>query len=137
MNKLHPENLDNFFESTKTDVDKMIDSIIDNKKIVKILTAGKRLRPLVAKLSFKVCTGGKETPYQYQRFIESTVAIELAHTASLVHDDIIDRSHLRRGKPSMHAMLNTYLKKHKGIKFNVFTTGPHRSRSMVRVPTLT
>ena len=66
MNKLHPENLDNFFDVTKTDVNKMIESMIDNKKIVKILTAGKRLRPLVAKLSFKVCTGGKETPYQYQ-----------------------------------------------------------------------
>ena len=102
MNKVLPENLDDFFDITKTDVNRMIESMIDNKKIVKILTAGKRLRPLVAKLSFKVCTGGKETPYQYQRFIESTVAIELAHTASLVHDDIIDKDKERRGKPSFH-----------------------------------
>ena len=102
MNEVHSTNLDTFFEITKTDVDKMIESMIDNKKIVKILTAGKRLRPLVAKLSFKVCTGGKETPYQYQRFIESTVAIELAHTASLVHDDIIDKDKERRGKPAFH-----------------------------------
>ena len=102
MNKVLPENLDDFFDITITDVNKMIESMIDNKIIVKILTAGKRLRPLVAKLSFKVCTGGKETPYQYQRFIESTVAIELAHTASLVHDDIIDKDKERRGKPSFH-----------------------------------
>ena len=70
MKKVHPANLDNFFDITKNDVDKMIESIIDNKKIVKILTAGKRLRPLVAKLSFKVCTGGKETPYHLDVNIE-------------------------------------------------------------------
>jgi len=95
MTKNQVLNLDSFFDTTISDVEKMITSTISNKKITSILTAGKRLRPLVAQLSFKVCTGGKETPYQYQRFIESTVAIELAHTASLVHDDIIDKDKMR------------------------------------------
>lgn len=102
MTKNQVLNLDSFFDTTISDVEKMITSTISNKKITSILTAGKRLRPLVAQLSFKVCTGGKETPYQYQRFIESTVAIELAHTASLVHDDIIDKDKMRRGKPAFH-----------------------------------
>lgn len=102
MTKNQMLNLDSFFDTTISDVEKMITSTISNKKITSILTAGKRLRPLVAQLSFKVCTGGKETPYQYQRFIESTVAIELAHTASLVHDDIIDKDKMRRGKPAFH-----------------------------------
>jgi len=94
--------LDSFFEITKRDIEKKIVAVVSDKKIASILTAGKRLRPLVAQLSFKVCTGGKETPYQYQRSIEGTVAIELAHTASLVHDDIIDRDMKRRGKPAFH-----------------------------------
>ena len=95
-------NLDNFFADTKQDVEKKIETTIHDKKIISILHAGKRLRPLLAHLSFKVCTGGKETPYQYQRAIEGTVAIELAHTASLVHDDIIDKDKERRGRPSYY-----------------------------------
>jgi len=94
--------LDSFFEITKKDIEKKIVVSITNKKIASILKAGKRLRPLVAQLCFKVCTGGKETPYQYQKSIEGTVAIELAHTASLVHDDIIDKDLNRRGKPAFH-----------------------------------
>jgi len=94
--------LDSFFEVTKKDIEKKIVVIVTDKKIASILKAGKRLRPLVAQLCFKVCTGGKETPYQYQRSIEGTVAIELAHTASLVHDDIIDKDMKRRGKPAFH-----------------------------------
>lgn len=102
MTKSQVLDLDSFFDTTISDVEKMITSTISNKKITSILTAGKRLRPLVAQLSFKVCTGGKETPYQYQRSVEGTVAIELAHTASLVHDDIIDKDKTRRGKPAFH-----------------------------------
>ena len=95
-------NLNDFFESTKLDLEKKIATTIQDKKIISILDAGKRLRPLLAHLSFKVCTGGKETPYQYQKALEGAVAIELAHTASLVHDDIIDKDKERRGKPALH-----------------------------------
>jgi len=95
-------NLNDFVESTKIDLEKKIATTISDKKIVSILDAGKRLRPLLAHLSFKVCTGGKETPYQYQKALEGAVAIELAHTASLVHDDIIDKDKERRGKPALH-----------------------------------
>ena len=94
--------LERFFETTKTDLDQKIKSLINDKQIVEILQSGKRLRPLLQQLSFKVCTGGKETPYQYQRAIEGSVAIELAHTASLVHDDIIDDDMMRRGKKAFH-----------------------------------
>jgi octaprenyl-diphosphate synthase len=90
MMKNQPLTIDSFFEITKEDIEKKIASTISDKKIFSILKSGKRLRPLLAQLSFKVCTGGKETPYQYQRSVEGTVSIELAHTASLVHDDIID-----------------------------------------------
>jgi len=94
--------LDDVFAETTQDLEKKIMTTITDKKIISILHAGKRLRPLLAHLSFKVCTGGKETPYQYQRAIEGAVAIELAHTASLVHDDIIDKDKERRGKPAFY-----------------------------------
>ena len=91
-----------FFDITKVDVEHKIESVVKDEQIVSILKAGKRLRPLVAQLCFKVCTGGKETPYRYHRSIEGSVAIELAHTASLVHDDIIDGDQIRRGRTAFH-----------------------------------
>ncbi len=94
--------LEKFFYQTKKDVEKKIENVVREKKIVEILKNGKRLRPLLAQLSFKVCTGGKETPYQYDKSLEGTVTIELAHTASLVHDDIIDEDKERRGKPAFY-----------------------------------
>jgi octaprenyl-diphosphate synthase len=102
MTKDLPITLEFFFETTKLDLEKKIISTVKNIQIAKILKSGKRLRPLVQQLCFKVCTGGKETPYQYQRSIEGSVAIELAHTASLVHDDIIDGDKTRRGRPAFH-----------------------------------
>jgi len=95
-------NLNDVFADTTQDLEKKIETTISDKKIISILKAGKRLRPLIAHLSFKVCTGGKETPYQYQKAIEGAIAIELAHTASLVHDDIIDKDKERRGKPAFY-----------------------------------
>jgi len=102
MVKYQSLTIDSFLEDTKIDIEKKIASTITDKKIFSILEYGKRLRPLLAQLSFKVCTGGRETPYQYQRSIEGTVSIELAHTASLVHDDIIDEDKERRGKPAFY-----------------------------------
>lgn len=94
--------LEDFFDITKVDVERKIKSVIKDKQIVSILQSGKRLRPMVQQLCFKVCTGGRETPYQYQRSVEGSVAIELAHTASLVHDDIIDGDKTRRGRTAFH-----------------------------------
>ena len=91
-----------FLNSTKEDVEQQMETIIHDKKIISILKGGKRLRALLAMLSFKVCTGGKETPYQYQKALEGSVTIELAQAASLVHDDIIDQDKERRGKPSFY-----------------------------------
>ena len=124
MKKEQSLSLEEFFEKTKEDLEKKIRSVIADKEIVTILEYGKRLRPLIAQLSFKVCTGGKETPYQYQRSIEGSVSIELAHTASLVHDDIIDKDKERRGKPAFYireGIPNALLVGHKmlAIGFNL------------------
>ncbi|MBN2065408.1 MAG: polyprenyl synthetase family protein, partial [Candidatus Thermoplasmatota archaeon] len=41
---------------------------------------------------------------EYERALEGAVSIELAHAASLIHDDVIDRDNERRGKPSFHVV---------------------------------
>ena len=58
---------------------------------------GKRMRPRVALLAFDACGGSDPAGV-----IDAAAAFELIHTASLVHDDIIDQSPLRRGKPTVH-----------------------------------
>ena len=78
-----------------------------------ILRKGKRLRPTLFVIGY---LGFTKKPAA--NLYKSALALELVHDFLLVHDDIIDRSDLRRGKPSMHSMLNKYLKGYKGIKFN-------------------
>ena len=68
--------------------------------INKILYAGgKRLRPALLLLSAKLCN------YSGDRGIKLATAIELIHTASLIHDDIIDHDALRRGIPTINSQL--------------------------------
>jgi len=109
-------NLKDFIKITKEDLEKKIVDMISEEKIRAILEDGKRLRPLLANLSFKACTQGNETPRQYQKALEGAVIIELAHAASLVHDDIIDEDKERRGKPSFYVkngVANAILTGHK------------------------
>lgn len=94
--------LEIFLKHSYEDVEKKITQIIQDQNILNILKGGKRLRPLLASISFKACTSGKETAELYQRFLEGAVAIELAHGASLVHDDIIDGDLNRRGEPAFY-----------------------------------
>jgi len=96
-------NLDSFFDLTRNDIEHKINTTISDKSIISILKGGKRLRSLLATLVFKSCTLGKETDDIYQRTLEGTVSIELAHGASLVHDDIIDKDVMRRGRQAYHA----------------------------------
>ncbi len=101
MNK-NKTNLDFFFENTTKNLNKKIKTMISDRNITSILKNGKRLRPLLVLLSFKTCTQGKESDDEYQRALEGAVSIELAYSASLVHDDIIDNDLERRGEPSFH-----------------------------------
>ena len=61
------------------------------------LAGGKRVRPAVTILACEACGG---TPADA---VDFAVAVELVHNASLVVDDIIDRSAVRRGTPSAWA----------------------------------
>jgi geranylgeranyl pyrophosphate synthase len=58
---------------------------------------GKRLRPLFILLVYRAC-GGSDG--KVDDAIDAAIALELIHSATLLHDDIIDGGLLRRGKPS-------------------------------------
>ena len=59
---------------------------------------GKRLRPGLAILSARACG------YQQEQHINLATIIELIHTATLLHDDVVDRSELRRGQEAAHTV---------------------------------
>lgn len=63
-----------------------------------IASGGKHLRPHVALLSY-LAAGGDDL----MEAVSMATAIEMVHTATLVHDDINDHALLRRGRPSVHA----------------------------------
>jgi geranylgeranyl diphosphate synthase type I len=72
------------------------------------LREGKRIRPLLLILGYKGYTGGKK-PISKEIYNAST-CMEFLHNFMLIHDDIIDRSDLRRGKPTMHKLLEKAVK---------------------------
>jgi octaprenyl-diphosphate synthase len=69
--------------------------------LTRAMKGGKRLRPILLFLSFESVNRRKADP------LSAAVAVELAHTESLIHDDIIDRDLLRRGTPAFYAMYGT------------------------------
>lgn len=61
-----------------------------------LLSRGKRLRPILLILSTQ-CVGGDK-----DKVMPLAIAFELIHTATLIHDDIIDGDELRRGIPTLY-----------------------------------
>ncbi|MEU4422265.1 polyprenyl synthetase family protein [Actinoplanes sp. NPDC024001] len=62
-----------------------------------VLTGGKRLRPLFCYWGWR-CAGGADGP----PIVAAAAALELFHAFALIHDDILDGSDHRRGRPSVH-----------------------------------
>lgn len=58
---------------------------------------GKRIRPALVLLSAQL---GR---YDLDQLLPAAMAVELTHAATLVHDDVIDRSAIRRGRPTVAA----------------------------------
>ncbi len=58
---------------------------------------GKRIRPSLVLLSSKLCG------YEGERSITHSCLVEFIHTATLLHDDVVDASEMRRGSPSANA----------------------------------
>lgn len=72
----------------------LINKIVDNY----LLTKGKQIRPILILLCARMVGNISNAT------IMSAAAIELMHNASLIHDDVVDNSMYRRGKPTINAI---------------------------------
>lgn len=63
-----------------------------------INAGGKRMRPLISLLCSRIC---EDKPFEQAMHLGAIT--EMLHTATLVHDDVIDSSGMRRGKPTANA----------------------------------
>ncbi len=61
---------------------------------------GKRLRPILVLLAARCCGSKLDAP------VALAAVIEFIHTATLLHDDVVDMSELRRGRPTVNAEWN-------------------------------
>jgi geranylgeranyl pyrophosphate synthase len=73
-----------------------------------IVAGGKRLRPLLVVLAAEAASGSGaggqlNTAEGDECLLRAAVAVELVHSATLVHDDLIDGARLRRGRPTVAA----------------------------------
>jgi len=78
-----------------------------------ILRPGKRIRPTLFIMGYLAYSRKPASG-----LFRSALSIELLHDFMLIHDDIIDKSDLRRGKPAMHKIFNDHFAKMRNIKFN-------------------
>ena len=62
-----------------------------------VQASGKKLRPILTLLASRVCGEMNESTYY------AALAVELLHNASLIHDDVVDDTHERRGRSSINA----------------------------------
>ncbi len=98
------------FSDLKPDLDKINQIILDNcsgeadliadigRHI--ILPGGKRIRPILTILSSYICNYSNPQNHHYNL----AAAVELIHTATLLHDDVVDNGELRRGKKTANSI---------------------------------
>jgi len=80
-----------FIAKLKSDVEllnKVISYVLQNR--------GKRFRPILVLLTAQMTGQVNENSFQ------SAIMVELLHTATLVHDDVVDEADVRRGAPTIH-----------------------------------
>lgn len=67
-----------------------------------VATGGKLVRPALAIAATRLVGG----PVDEHKMISLAASVEMLHTATLVHDDMIDQAAKRRGNPTLHTLLN-------------------------------
>lgn len=95
-----PQSLTLDLESAMRDVEAVLaascrsqDPLLSEMARVMVMSGGKRVRPRILLLGYAACGARSTLP----EVVEAAAGMELIHTATLVHDDIIDRGELRRG----------------------------------------
>lgn len=100
--------LDAIYSSMQADLDKVDETLtslchVEYPHLFELLDyslqrSGKKIRPVLTLLS------GKFYDYNLDYLIPMATAVELMHTATLIHDDAIDKSPVRRGRPTVCAV---------------------------------
>jgi len=93
--KKYSESIDNEIEASLSIIDP---STLREASNHLIKAGGKKLRPVLVVLSSEA-VGGRT-----QDALKTAASMELIHTFSLIHDDIMDKDKMRRGKPSVHML---------------------------------
>lgn len=89
-------------ETKLRDVDSAIFAPLAEAFVNLIGSGGKRLRPALALLASEF-NGSLQGTAHYNRVVALAASVEMLHTATLVHDDVIDGALLRRGAPTLNA----------------------------------
>jgi geranylgeranyl diphosphate synthase type II len=95
-------------ENYKTALDKAVAELPLNRQpenlyepITYILgLGGKKIRPLLSLMACDLYSGS------FMEAIPQALAVEIFHNFTLLHDDIMDKAHIRRGKPTVHIKWN-------------------------------
>jgi len=118
------------FEKFKKDIDLALTTFIGDDSVSSAIRAfspklyknikdfikrdGKRIRPILFLITYYGYT--RKRKLSYKKLIRCALSFELLHDFLLVHDDVIDNSDLRRGKPTLHRVFNTAYKLNKKSK---------------------
>src|SRR5690606_40004315 len=99
MSPLHPAVEGAFAAVNQLILEKLHSQVdlVENIGHYLIEAGGKRLRPLMVLLS------AKALGYQGKQHLDLAAIIEFIHTATLLHDDVVDMSNLRCGRPTANA----------------------------------
>lgn len=73
-------------------------AILNSASMHALASPGKRLRTALTLLT------GKLNTYNFDKLLQLSVAFEMVHLATLIHDDIIDEAATRRGNPTVNAL---------------------------------
>ena len=99
--KYNIDDINNLVKNDLIEVQKIIKNnigdkipLIDNLANHILTAGGKKIRPIVTLLTSKLCN------YSGKNHLSLAACVELIHTATLLHDDVIDESKMRRGIPT-------------------------------------
>ncbi|MBR4263101.1 MAG: polyprenyl synthetase family protein [Paludibacteraceae bacterium] len=98
-----------------TDINKAIESLVWDKEprglyepiAYTLASGGKRLRPTLALIAAEaIVNGGLINGDVIDHVMPAALALEVFHNFTLLHDDVMDRAQVRRGRPTVHVKWN-------------------------------
>lgn len=104
MNLTEIKNFSRIYETERKKIDIKLQNLLKGREPLMLYnpasyileSSGKRLRPLLVLFSAKA-SGGK-----FNQVYNAALAVEMLHNFTLVHDDIMDKADLRRGRETLH-----------------------------------